>query len=102
MGSFIHHDLIAEKLEIARTMGLVTDYFVGPTGSAPGPSASVKAWCRPDTDEASIRAQLARLLHGLVADDHIVLITPVSPVAVAPATADEGPPLDSTAVPVAA
>ena len=102
MGSFIHHDLIAEKLEIARTMGLVTDYFVSPTGPVRRPDASVKVWCRPDTDEASIRDQLVRLLHGLVADDHILMVAPDAVAEIAGTVADEAPPLDTTAVPVAA
>ena len=102
MGSFIHHDRIAEKLEIARTMGLVTDYFVSPTGPVLRPDASVEVWCHPDTDQASIRDQLARLLQGIVAEDHILVVAPMPAAEGAGTAADVAPPLDATAVPVAA
>src|SRR5262245_48050454 len=58
MGSFIHHDRIAEKLEIARTMGLITNYLVAPAGPATRPEASVKVWRSPTATEAGVRHYL--------------------------------------------
>jgi hypothetical protein len=57
-------------------------------------------WCR--TDAASIRAQLARLLQGLVADDHILVVAPMAAAEVAATVSDEAPAADAAAVPVAA
>jgi hypothetical protein len=102
MGSFIHHDLIAEKLEMARTLGLVTSYFISPIGSARRPDASVKVWRSPNATDEAIKDYLVRLLHGLVPDDQIVVATPF----VASETIAEGSPpaapAAGTAVPVAA
>lgn len=52
MRGFIHHDQIAEKLEIARTIGILTDYFIGP--SVQRPDTSVWVSRNPNvSDEAS-------------------------------------------------
>jgi hypothetical protein len=76
MGSFIHHDRIAEKLEIARTMGLVTNYLVAPIGSARRPEASVRVWRSPSATDQAVKQYLTRLLDGLVGDDDIVITPP--------------------------
>jgi len=76
MGSFIHHDSIAERLEIARTMGLVTNYLVAPAGSARRPEASVKVWRSASATEAAVRQYLTRLLGGLVSDELMVIAAP--------------------------
>jgi hypothetical protein len=76
MGSFIHHDRIAEKLEIARTMGLVTNYLVAPIGPARRPEAGVKVWCSPSAAGQAVKQYLTRLLDGLVASDDIVITPP--------------------------
>ena len=89
MRGFIHHDLIAEKLEMARTMGLVTDYLVSPIGAASRPDAGVRVWRSASATDAGIRDYLVRLLHGLVASDRIVITAPVAASEPAAATADE-------------
>jgi len=103
MGSFIHHDLIAEKLEMARTLGLVTDYVIAAIGQSRQPDASVKVWRNPNASDEAIKDYLARLLAGLVATEHIAIATPF-PVAAGEAAADksarEAP--AGAAVPVAA
>jgi len=71
MGSFIHHDRIAEKLEIARTMGLLTKYVISPVGPADRPLASVTIWPSPMANDP--KGYLTRLLQGLVAADHIAV-----------------------------
>ena len=74
MASFIHRDLIAEKLEMARTMGLVTHYLVSPVGSARRPDVSVRVWRSGGATELAVRLHLARLLDGLVSD-HLITVT---------------------------
>ena len=104
MGSFIHHDLIAEKLEMARTLGLVTDYVIAAVGQTRRPDASVKVWRNPNASDEAIKDYLARLLAGLVATEHIAVATPY-PVGVGDATADKSAreaPTAGAAVPVAA
>jgi hypothetical protein len=73
MGTFIRHDQITEKLEIARTMGLVAEFSVIPTGSARRPDATVRVQPGPKISDSALRTYLARLLHGLVADHQIVV-----------------------------
>jgi hypothetical protein len=73
MGTFIRQDQITEKLEIARTMGLVTEFAVTPTGSPRRPDATVRVQPGPRTSDSVLRTYLARLLHGLVADHQIVV-----------------------------
>ena len=75
MAGFIHCDLIAEKLEMARTMGLVTHYLVSPVGPARKPDASVRVWRSAGAAEPAVRLQLARLLDGLDSD-HLIAVTP--------------------------
>jgi hypothetical protein len=87
MGSFIHHDRIAEKLEIARTMGLVTNYLVTPIGSAYRPEASVKVWRSQDATDGAVKHYLTRLLDGLVADNQIVIAPPFAASEAVPAAA---------------
>jgi hypothetical protein len=70
---FLHRDLIAEKLEIARTLGLVTKYFIRPVETASGSDLSVRVWQSPGTTEAAIREYLSRLLDGLVSDQDLVV-----------------------------
>src|SRR5437879_2960213 len=104
MGSFIHHDLIAEKLEMARTLGLVTDYVIAAVGQNRRPDASVKVWRNPNATDEAIKDYLARLLAGLVAAEHIAIATPFA-VGVSEAAADKSAceaPAAGPAVPVAA
>jgi hypothetical protein len=75
MASFIHQDRIAEKLEMARTLGLVTKYFVAPRVDRP----AVKVWRSPHASDDGLRKYLARLLDGLVASQQIVVMAPSSP-----------------------
>jgi hypothetical protein len=73
MSTFVHRDLIAEKLEIARTLGLVTKYVVRPTDSAEGASLTVRVWPSPGANEETITGYLTRLLDGLVPGQQIVV-----------------------------
>jgi len=102
MGSFIHHYLIAEKLEMARTLGLVTSYFINPIGPARRPDASVKVWRSPNASDEAIKDYLVRLLHGLVSDDQIVVTTPFVASETIAEAAPRAEPIGGTAVPVAA
>jgi hypothetical protein len=74
MCSFVYRDLISEKLEIARTLGLVTRYVVRSTENA---NVGVRVWRSPDTSEEAIIAYLTRLLDGLVAAPQIVVLPQV-------------------------
>ena len=103
MGSFIHHDLIAEKLEMARTLGLVTAYAIAAVGQGRPPDASVKVWRNPNASDEAIKDYLTRLLAGLVAAEHIVMATPVMAGEVAAdQPAGEAPAGGTAVVPVAA
>ena len=77
MTGFIHHDRIAEKLEIARTIGLVTNYLVnaGPTRRV---EAMVNVWRSPGASHGAVRAYLVRLLEGLVSDHEIHVAPPLA------------------------
>ena len=72
MCTFVHRDQIAEKLEIARTLGLVTRYVVLPTDQ--GAKLSVRVWPGPGTSEQAIRHYLTRLLDGLISDREVVVV----------------------------
>jgi hypothetical protein len=71
MRAFVDRDLIAEKLEIARTLGLVTRYVLRPTDD--GTDLSVRVWRSPAASEQAVRHYLTRLLDGIVSDDGIVV-----------------------------
>jgi hypothetical protein len=73
MSTFVDRDLIAEKLEIARTLGLVTKYVVRPTDSAEGASLTVRVWPSPGASEEAIAGYLTRLLDGLVSGQQIAM-----------------------------
>jgi hypothetical protein len=99
MLNFIDHDRIVERLEMARTMGLVTNYDVNAVGPARRPDVTV--WGKPGAREDSIKEHLVRMLQGLVAQDQIVVIQPfAAEPAIAP-TADDAA-VTTGAVPVAA
>jgi hypothetical protein len=102
MGSFIHHDRIAEKLEIARTMGLVTNYLVAPIGPTRRPEAGVKVWCSPSAAGQAVKQYLTRLLDGLVAEGDIVITPPFAASDTIPAVAPQPEGVDdgAAAVPV--
>jgi hypothetical protein len=73
MSSFVHRDLIAEKLEIARTLGLVARYVVRPTDDGTG--LSVRVWRSPAASEQAVRHYLTRLLDSLVSDNDVVVVS---------------------------
>ena len=98
MASFIHRDLIAEKLEIARTMGLVTHYLISPVGPARRPDASVRVCRSAGATELAVRLHLARLLDGLVSDHLIAVVSPYATGETVPQVSEGG----GAAVPVAA
>jgi hypothetical protein len=73
MSAFLHRDLIAEKLEIARTLGLVTRYVVRPTDEGTG--LSVRVWPAQTASEQAIRHYLTRLLDGLLPDRDVAVVS---------------------------
>src|SRR5262245_51162266 len=77
----IHHDLIVEKLEIARTIGLVTDYLVGPIDPPRQPTPRVTVGRNPKASDDGVKAYVAHLLDGVVPAGDIVVAHPftVSP-----------------------
>jgi hypothetical protein len=92
MSSFIHQDQIAERLEIARTMGLVTRFVVSPSGSSRRPEASVRVLPGPRTSDDALKNYLVRLLDGLVPEHLIVVARPlVSQDTVLPAQSEAAP-----------
>jgi hypothetical protein len=71
----MHHDRIAERLEIARTIGLVTDYRITPLGPSRQPQASVTVWCHEGGRQENLASYLKSLLDGLVTEPAIVVAT---------------------------
>src|SRR5262249_363248 len=63
----ILRDLIVEKLEIARTIGLVTDYTVSPVEPSRQLEACVTVRRSSGADDAVVKQYLANLLDGAVA-----------------------------------
>jgi len=72
----IHRDLIVEKLEIARTIGLVTDYAVGPVEPSRQLEACVTVRRSSAADDAGVKQYLANLLDGAVAVENIMVTSP--------------------------
>ena len=72
MCSFVHRDLIAEKLEIASTLGLVRKYAIRPAEPA-GAVLSVRVWLYAGANEDAVSAYLTRLLDGLVPGEAIMV-----------------------------
>jgi hypothetical protein len=95
MATFIHQDQIAEKLEIARTMGLVTRFFVSPTGFRGRPDAIVRVSPSAHTNADALKTYLVRLLDGLVPEHLIVVTQPF-------VSQDDDSPAQSEAAPVSA
>src|SRR5262249_32043906 len=77
----IHHDQIVEKLEIARTIGLVTDYLVGPIDPPRQLTPRVTVGRNPKATDDGVKAYLTHLLDGVVPAGDIVVKHPfaVSP-----------------------
>ena len=75
MSAYFHYDRLAEKLEIARTIGFVSDYFVGPTGPAHQPEITVRLCRRSKLTSETVRDYLMRLLDG-VGSDYGIIVTP--------------------------
>src|SRR5262249_43104332 len=72
----IHRDLIVEKLEIARTIGLVTDYAVGPVEPSRQLEACVTVRRSSAADDAGVRQYLANRPDGAVAAENIMVTSP--------------------------
>jgi hypothetical protein len=68
-----YHEIVVDRLEVARTIGFVTHYVVDSTESS-GPVQARVTVCRSRTvtDEA-VKQYLANLLHGLVSTQNIIL-----------------------------
>jgi hypothetical protein len=98
MGRIIHYDRIAEKLEMARTIGLVNSYSVLSAG--PECDASVTVWRAGGASDSTIKDYLIGLLEGLVAVEQILVLAPGQVGETATAVSGEEPLRD--AVPVAA
>jgi hypothetical protein len=73
MYTFVSRDLIAEKLEIARTLGLVTKYFIRQAESVEEDTVSIRVWRGAGASDDAIRDYLSRLLDGLVSSQHIIV-----------------------------
>jgi hypothetical protein len=71
MANFIRHDLITERLEIARTIGLVTDYRIGQISSV---EANLKIWHGTHATEAAVKHYLSNLLDGLIPEHDIIVM----------------------------
>jgi hypothetical protein len=69
----IHYDLIIEKLEIARTIGLVTDYLVSPIEPPEHLRARVTVCHSANATDDGLIKYIARLLDGLVSAQDILL-----------------------------
>jgi hypothetical protein len=87
MRGFIHQDQIAEKLEIARTIGVVSDYFVEPCSLALRSGPSVRVARSPNVSDEVVKDYLIRLLQGFVPDHQIVVLAPRGAVATPSAVA---------------
>jgi hypothetical protein len=85
MAKFLHRDQIIEKLEIARTIGLLTDFVVEPTDQGRRRDPSVTVARSPNVSDDVVKDYLIRLLQGLVLDHQIVVTAPF-PIEAAPAT----------------
>jgi hypothetical protein len=104
MPKFIHRDRIVEKLEIARTIGLLTDYVVEPTDQSHRREASVRVSRSPNVSDEAVKDYLIRLLQGFVLDHQIVVMAPFEAVDTAPSAAagERIEPAPTLPVPVAA
>lgn len=83
----IHQELVAEKLEIARTLGLVVDYRVGPIDPAK-PEACVSVQRSANATDDGVQEYLVQLLDGLV-PAHAIVVTPPSEAAATSGQASE-------------
>src|SRR5262245_19548227 len=88
MSMFISRDLIAERLEIAHTLGVVTKYVVRPTQAGEESSPAVQVWPSAGVNEKTIGDYLARLLDGLI-PRHQVVVTGDAEAPVVPAAGAE-------------
>ena len=102
MRSFIHQDQIAEKLEIARTIGILTDYFVGAGAQAHRPGTIIRVARSPNVSDEAVKDYLIRLLHGFVSDHQIVVTAPVGLPDTGPELMTSGERASSLAMPVSA
>ena len=66
-------DVIFERLEKTKRLGLLTDYLVSWTGRAGRLHAKVTVWVNEGTSEDVVRPYIARLLKGLVPDRRITV-----------------------------
>jgi len=73
MRGVIYHDLIVEKLEIARSLGILARYLVNPTGTGHRSDDMVNVWSTATTSHAVLKDYLMGLLEGLVADHEITI-----------------------------
>src|SRR3954451_20924713 len=71
-----HHDLIVEKLEIARTIGLVTDYLVSPIDPPRQLTPRVTVGRNLKASDDGVKAYLTHLLDGVVSAGDIVVTHP--------------------------
>ena len=75
-GVYIRHDRIVEKLEIARTIGLLTDYSVRPNSAARQDKACIVVRRRAQASDKAVMDYLANLLDGLAVAAEIVVTAP--------------------------
>jgi hypothetical protein len=66
-----HQDAIFERLETTKQFGLLSDYLVSWSGRAGRLRPKVTVWGKTGTPEDVVEHYIARLLKGLVSNQHI-------------------------------
>jgi hypothetical protein len=69
-----HQQSIFDRLEAARSAGVISDYLLKWRGGPGGLRPKVTAWCAATTAGGFARAQLVLLLRGLVGAAQIVVL----------------------------
>ena len=87
MAKFIDQNQIVEKLEIARTIGILTDFVVELADQTRRCEASVTVSRCPNVSDEFAKDYLVRLLQGLVFDHQIVVTAPFTAIEAPPAAA---------------
>jgi hypothetical protein len=66
-----HQDAIFERLETTKKFGLLSDYLVSWSGRSGRLRPKVTVWGKNGTPEDVVEHYVARLLKGLVSNQHI-------------------------------
>ncbi len=68
-----HEDAIFQRLEATKKHGLVSEYLLSWTGGPHEHKPKVTVWPNAASTEDVVKAYIAKLLHGLVADRRIIV-----------------------------